>query len=262
MNSEGEIDIERHTIFGVTLDNLTYDEFCKLLDDRIASRKPGYVVTPNVDHVCRVAWDDAFRKAYANAFLVVADGTIVIWAARLLGVRIKEKLSGSDLVPRLSAHAATRGYRVFFLGAIEGVAAEAAAKLQAKHPGFAVAGIYSPPFGFEKDPVERERIASMLAQARADFCFVALGSPKQEVWMAQCAQVLGTPLLIGIGASLDFAAGRVKRAPRLFQVCGLEWMWRLALEPRRLWRRYLIDDLRFVSIFAREAAARLIRAKS
>ena len=238
-------------MFGATIVNIDYDELCAYLDECIAAKRSAYVVTPNVDHICRLEYDVAFQEAYRDAALVLVDGTIVVWALRLLGIRIKEKLSGSDLVPRLSQFAADRSYSIFFLGAAEGVGAEAARRLQERNPGLRIAGVYSPPMGFEKNPEECEGIVRQLREANADLCFVAFGSPKQEIWMRACAQNSGMPVLLGIGASLDFAAGRVTRAPRLFQVLGLEWFWRLALEPRRLWRRYLVDDARFLPIFFR-----------
>lgn len=248
--------VDRQRVFGISVCNLTFNELCSQLDSLIASRQGGYVVTPNVDHVCRVTWDESFREAYNDATLTLVDGTIVLWCARLLGVPVKEKLSGSDLVPKLSEFASHRGYSIYFLGAAEGVGAEAAQRLQERFPGFGIAGVYSPPMGFERDERACADILERLRGANADFCFVALGSPKQEVWMRRWSQVEGVPLLIGIGASLDFAAGRVRRAPYLFQICGLEWLWRLALEPRRLWRRYLVDDMKFVPIVMKEAWSR------
>src|SRR5690606_12040011 len=141
----------------------------------------------------------------------------LMWAARMLGAPLRQKLSGSDLVYWLSEHAARAGHRVFLLGAAPGVADEARAILTAHYPGLQIVGCYSPPLGFEHDPVESDRIAALLREHGPDLCFVALGSPKQEKWMAVHAQQCGVPVMLGIGAGLDFVTGRFRRAPRWMQ---------------------------------------------
>lgn len=239
-------------LFGTTFTNVSFEGVCDFVDARVLQRAPAYVVTPNVDHLCRLTRDTAFRDAYGGASLVLADGAPILWFSRLLGRPLREKLSGSDLVPRLSAYAAAKGYRVFFFGAGPGVAEEAAARLTARYPGLPVVGAVSPPMGFYDDPVEAQAMAESVRRAEADICFVALGAPHQELWMSRYHQAAGVPVMIGIGAGLDFVAGRVRRAPRWVQRAGLEWLWRLCREPRRLWRRYLIDDSYFLVLLWRE----------
>jgi N-acetylglucosaminyldiphosphoundecaprenol N-acetyl-beta-D-mannosaminyltransferase len=239
-------------LFGITFSNLTFEGFCQAIDDHVAQQEYGYVVTPNVDHVCRVQSDPLFKQAYDDASLVVPDGVPIIWSSRLLRQPLVEKLSGSDMVPLICAHAAKRGYSVFLLGAAEGVADEAAARLIEKYPPLQVAGTYSPPLGFEEDPEACVSIAARVQDAKADICFVALGSPKQEIWMNRHGKDTGVSVLLGIGAGLDFVAGRVNRAPRWVQRCGFEWLWRLCQEPRRLWRRYLVEDTYFAVLLWRE----------
>jgi N-acetylglucosaminyldiphosphoundecaprenol N-acetyl-beta-D-mannosaminyltransferase len=242
----------RITLFDMNICNLRYGDVCDSIAARVASREPGFVVTPNVDHVCRFHRDPKFRAAYENACLVLADGMPILWSARLFGCPLPEKLSGSDMLPRLSGYAAEQGYSIFLLGAAEGVANEAVSKLLESHPSLRVAGTYSPPLGFEKDPAANDEVLRRLHEAKPDICFVALGSPKQEVWLHENHAKSGVPVMIGVGAAFDFVANRTRRAPVWMQKTGLEWAWRLFQEPRRLARRYLVEDSYFLVLFLRE----------
>ncbi len=236
-------------MFGIPFNNLTRAEFFALLDQRVREGQYGYVVTPNVDHICLRERDPAFRKAYAGAWLVLCDGTPPMWAARLLRKPLREKLSGSDLVGWLSGHAADQGYKVFFFGAKEGVAAEASQKLLARYPNLNVVGVYSPPFGFHVRPDQNEEAKRVLRDSGADIAFVALGCPKQEIWLQDHGPSCGVPVMLGVGGSFEFVSGRVRRAPVWMQNAGLEWIWRMSQEPRRLWRRYLVEDVIFIRLF-------------
>ena len=253
---------ERVELLGIWFANVTFEEVCAAIDQRIGKGEPGFIVTPNVDHVCRCATDPAFREAYSKAFLALADGMPLLWACRLLGRPLWQKLSGSDLVPALSGYAAERGYSIFLLGAAQGVAEAAAKRLSERWPSLRIAGVYSPPLGFYADEEENAATVNRVREAKADICFVALGAPHQEIWMSGNVRECGTPVLIGIGAGIDFAAGRKRRAPRWMQNWGLEWVWRLCHEPRRLWRRYLIADLLFFAIFWREFRKRFARHRA
>ena len=246
-------------LFDVAFTNAARDEVFACISQRIERREPAYIITPNVDHVCRYHRDETFRAAYADAFMALPDGTPIIWASVLLGSPLREKLSGSDLVPLLSELAAERGYSVFYFGAAKGIAEEAAARLTARFPALRVVGAYGPPYGFEKDPEQNAEAIRRLREAQPDLCFFALGSPKQEFWMHRHYLEYGAGVSLGIGAGLDFAAGRLKRAPAWVQNLGLEWVWRLCLEPRRLWRRYLVDDMLFFVLFWREFRKRFRR---
>ncbi len=239
-------------LFGIPMLNLTQEEFLDHVEQRIARRASGYVVTPNVDHLCRHAKDAAFRAAYADAFAALPDGVPLMWFSKVVGRSLKAKLSGSDMVPLLCERAALKGFRVYFLGAAPGVAEEAAEKLRTRYPGLVVAGTCSPPLGFERNSELSAQIAAKVRQASPDICFVALGAPKQEFWMQRWCNELGIPLALGIGGTLDFEAGRTRRAPVVFQRAGLEWFWRLCQEPRRLWRRYLVEDAYFLVMMWRE----------
>ncbi len=212
----------------------------------------GFVVTPNVDHVMIAERREDFRAAYAAADLVLADGKPLVWSSRLLGTPLPEKISGSDLVLPLMDRAAKRRWRVFLLGAGPGVAEAAAARLRADR-GVDVVATAAPrlsavPGG--PDP-GGDAAAEAIRAARPHLVLVAFGAPKQEMWMHRRRGALAPSVLLGVGATLDFLAGRVRRAPPWASRAGLEWLWRLAREPRRLWRRYLVDDPRFAVVLLR-----------
>ena len=230
------------------IDNLSFDEAVDRIQELTETGQGGYVVTPNVDHVVRLEQDEKFREAYREASLVLTDGQPLIWISKLLGCPIREKVSGSDLFPRLCSLAASRKYRMYFLGAAEGVAQLAAENLKRDYPGLIIAGTCSPPYGFEKDPAQVGQIWEWIDEASPDFLIVGLGTPKQELFLWENRGRLGRILAFGLGASLDFAAGRVRRAPLWMQKCGLEWFYRLCREPRRLFKRYLVDDMKIFSI--------------
>lgn len=241
-------------LLGIEIDNVTFQEAVEALLDRLlpGGGRGHYVVTPNVAQIVRLQKDKGLRRIYQNADLVIADGMPVIWLSRLLGTPLKERVTGSDLLPKLCAEAAQRGLRVFFLGARPGVGERAAAQLKREHPQLQVVGVYAPPFGFEHDPQENARIRKLIRQRRPDLLFVALGFPKQERWIAQHAKACRVPLSLGVGAALDFVAGTRKRAPRWMQAWGLEWLFRTLQEPCRLGRRYLVVGPQFLLLALRE----------
>lgn len=232
-------------MLGVWIDNIDFDEAIEKICQFIKNGKPALVVTPNVDHIVKLQRDHEFREIYKNASLIIPDGTPLLWAARLLGSSLKEKISGSDLFPRLCEVAAKKGYRLFFLGGRGNVAFEASEILKAKYPGLQIAGVYSPPYGFEHNEMENLKIVNMIKKSGADILFVGLGAPKQEKWISNNMSEYHVAVSIGIGASFEFAAGHIIRAPLWMQKAGLEWFWRFMMEPRRLWKRYFVEDLAF-----------------
>ncbi|KMY57238.1 MULTISPECIES: WecB/TagA/CpsF family glycosyltransferase [Bacillales] len=245
------------TIFDIRIDNVTLEEACnRILAFVENGEMHKYVVTPNVDHIIKIQKDKEFRHIYKNASLVLADGMPLVWAAKLLKKPLKEKVSGSDLFPVLCEKAARRNMRIFFLGGQEGVAQKAAEVLKRKYPEINIVGIYSPPFGFEKDEVENRKIINMINDTKPDILFVGLGAPKQEKWIYHHLNEINVPVSLGIGASFDFVAGTKKRAPAWMQKAGLEWFWRFCLEPRRLFKRYFIEDAKFIYLFFRELLLR------
>ena len=239
-------------LFGIRIDNLTGREAVAAMRELLKDGGRHYVVTPNVDHVVRLQKDPEFLEAYRGASLVMPDGMPVVWASRLLGKRLKQRITGTDLIPEVCRLAVEGGYSVFFLGGNPGVAEKAAENLKRSHPGLKMAGSYAPPFGFERDPAGNEETVRRVNQAGPDVVFIALGAPKQEKWIWRNAGRLQFRLALCIGSGLDYPAGLARRAPAWMQRCGLEWLWRVGLEPRRLARRYLIEDTAFLAIFFRE----------
>ena len=211
------VSAQRLELFGMPFSALTFAQVCREVDARIRSRRPGYIVTPNVDHVCRFHRDPLFREVYRDAFLVLADGKPILWSSHLVRKPLPAKLSGSDLVPLLSQFAAEQGHPVYFFGAADGVANAAARALEQRFRGLKVAGVYSPPMGFPLDGDASDEAVKHLRGSGAAMCFVALGSPKQELWMQRYYAASGVPVMAGIGAGLDFAAGHLRRAPRWMQ---------------------------------------------
>ncbi len=242
---------ERIKFLNISVDNLTMEEALDKIQQLIVMKENQYVVTPNVDHIVKLERIPQFRQAYREAALVLTDGKPLIWISRLMGRPIREKISGSDLFPRICQMAAVKGYRMFFLGAAPGVALKAAERLTKTYPGLQICGVWSPPVGFEKNRHEVQEIIKRVKAAMPDILILALGAPKQELFIWKYRKALGVPVSIAVGASIDFAAGTVKRAPVWMQRCGLEWLFRLIQEPGRLARRYLIDDPQILGIIIR-----------
>lgn len=238
----------RMKFFNTAVDNLTMQEAIEQIDYLISKCNNAYVVTPNVDHIVRIEKDPYFREIYEHADLVLVDGKPLLWFARWFHTPIKEKLSGSDLLPRVCGLAAEKGYRLFFLGAASGVADAAANNIRKIYPDIQITGTYSPELGFETDEMEVTHIDKLIQQVKPDILILALGTPKQEYYIYKNRNELGVPVSLCLGASLDFAAGNIKRAPRWMQNCGLEWLYRLCKEPKRLFRRYLVDDVQIFKL--------------
>lgn len=231
------------------IDNYTMEEAIDAIDRLICQDKNGYVVTPNIDHIVKLESDQLLQKVYADADIILTDGKPMIWMSRLYGTPIKEKVSGSDLFPNLCRLAAGKGYRVFLLGAAEGVAAKAAINLQNKFPGLIIAGTYSPPFGFEKDEKELQNILRIVTEAKPHILIVGLGCPKQEKFIYNYKDVLNVPVSLGLGASIDFEAGILKRAPKWMADHGFEWLYRIVQDPGRMAKRYFVDDMKIIRLF-------------
>jgi N-acetylglucosaminyldiphosphoundecaprenol N-acetyl-beta-D-mannosaminyltransferase len=221
--------------------SLTFREALDAVAQLVMDGRGGYVVTPNVDHVVQAEHSEGMRAAYGGASLSLVDGQPLVWLSKMMGEPFPQKISGSDLVPELLRMAAQQGWRVFFLGAAEGVGARAAEILKRDEPKLQIA-VHSPSFGFENDPTESAAVLELIREARPNLVVMALGCPKQELLMHRWKQELAPAVAIGAGATLDFIAGNVPRAPTWMSRAGLEWLYRLAREPRRLAHRYLVRD--------------------
>lgn len=240
--------MSRMKFMNTEIDNLTMDETLQAIDQLIQEDKNAYVVTPNVDHIVQLETSKELQDVYNNASLILTDGKPLLWIAKWYGTPIKEKLSGSDLFPLLCDMSAKKGYRMFFLGAAEGVAAKAAKNLEKRYKGLQVVGTYSPPFGFENNVDEMNKIKEMIREAKPHILIVGLGCPKQEKFMYHHCRDLGVPISFGLGASLDFEAGNIKRAPKWMANHGLEWLFRITQDPKRMIKRYLVDDRKILDI--------------
>jgi len=231
------------------IDVLRFDDALREIERLVDRRRGGSVFTPNVDHLVKLESNPAFERAYQDVSLSLADGMPLIWASSILGCRLPERVAGSDLLMPLLEMAARRKWKVYLLGGAPGVAAAVAAMLT-ERMGICVTGwddsrIASD--GSDPNGVSVKRAA----EAKADLILVGLGPPKQELWIHRAASATDPAVALAIGASLDFLAGKFKRAPRWMSRIGLEWLYRLAQEPRRLWRRYLVEGPRFALIVFR-----------
>lgn len=235
----------------IMVDVLTFRGALDAIARLIASGRGGSVFTPNVDHVVKAERNQEFRAAYGRASLSLADGMPLVWFSRLLGTRLPEKVSGSDLVYPLAQRAAERSWRVYLLGGAPGVGEQAAKELERLF-GLQVVGVDDSMISLEPSgAVTNAAVIHRIREARADLVLVALGAPKQEIWIDRHLEQLRPAIAIGLGATLDFVAGTRRRAPRWVSTCGLEWLYRLTQEPGRLWRRYLVDDPHFLAVLWR-----------
>lgn len=234
----------------IWIDALTFEQAIDDVEQLVDAGEGGIIFTPNVDHVVQVEHNAAFRRAYEEVSLSLVDGQPLLWAARFLGSPLPEKISGSDLMMPLARRAAERKWRVYLLGGGPGVA-ELAAKELHKHFDIDVVGTDAPFVTPQGEPVEGPVVIERIARKKPHLLFAAFGAPKQELFLHRARQALGATVGIGVGAGFDFVAGRMKRAPLWISRSGLEWLYRLAQEPRRLSKRYLVDDPEFALIFAR-----------
>jgi N-acetylglucosaminyldiphosphoundecaprenol N-acetyl-beta-D-mannosaminyltransferase len=233
---------------GVPVDDLTMDETLSLVDSFVASGKPHRHVAINVSKVVQASRSLQLKQIIAESDVLTADGLPIVWASRLLGTPLRERVTGVDLMQRLIAHSAVRGYRLYFLGANQLVVAEVVRRAANEHPGVEIAGWRD---GYWQAD-EEATVVRGVAATRPDIVFVAMGSPRKEEFLARWKEDLEASFAMGVGGSFDVYAGYVRRAPRLMQRFGLEWLFRVSQEPRRLVRRYASDAPRFAAIVLRE----------
>ncbi len=229
--------MNRVEILNLRLDNLSMTEFLRKLES-------GIVFTPNIDHFVKLQKDLDFVRAYSIADYKVCDSQLIVYLSRLLGTPIKERISGSDLFPAFCQyHKYNEDIKIFLLGAAEGVALKAKSRINGKIGREIVVDAHSPSFGFEKNEEECQEIITKINQSGATVLAVGVGSPKQEIWIAKYKdQLPNIKIIFGIGATIDFEAGNVDRAPKWMSDVGMEWLYRLLSEPNRLWKRYLVED--------------------
>ncbi|QJD98776.1 WecB/TagA/CpsF family glycosyltransferase [Massilia forsythiae] len=243
----------RIEMMGCAIDNLSMEETLQKVETFIASGAPHQHVVVNVDKLVKASRDPELRRIINDCALVNVDGMPVVWAARLLGKPLKERVAGVDLFEALMARAAERGWRVFLLGAREEVVGAVAATYRRRHPNLALAGWRN---GYWRGEQEEAEVAAQIRAARPDLLFVAISSPKKEQFLGRWQAEMRVPFAMGVGGTFDVAIGRVRRAPRWMQRAGLEWFYRFLQEPRRMFRRYFIDDMAFFWLLIKEAARR------
>jgi len=238
------------TMMGCRIDNLSMEETLVRIEEFIRSGQPHQHVVVNVDKLVKASRDPDLRRIVNDCALVNADGMPVVWASRLLGKPLKERVAGIDLFEALMRRAGEKGWRVFLLGAREEVVAAVADTYRRRYPELTIAGWRN---GYWTD-AEEAQVAEQVRASGADLLFVAISSPKKEQFLGRWQGEMKIPFAMGVGGTFDVAIGLVKRAPRWMQRAGLEWFYRFLQEPRRMFRRYFIDDMAFIWLFIKEAA--------
>ena len=240
------------SLFGL---NFAAESLSSLADEivvRAGGRERDLVFTANVDHLVLRRENSRFQRAYDQAAIVTPDGMPIVWMSRILKRPLPERVAGSDLVVEVAQRLPARRLSVFLLGGEPKVPERAAERLQRLSPGLSVVGTMSPPLFFEEDEEANAKVIAAVNQANPDLLLVGVGAPRQEIWLWENRSRLSFGVGMGVGGTFDFLAGHVRRAPRWIRHAGFEWAFRLAMEPRRLWKRYLIRDMKFLVLAMRE----------
>ena len=242
----------RIEMMGCQIDNLTMEETLQTVEGFIKSGKPHQHVVVNVDKVVKASRDPELRRIINECALINVDGMPVVWASRLVGKPLKERVAGVDLFESLMQRSASKGWRVYLLGAREDVVSGVKHLYEKKYPGLVVAGYRN---GYWK-PEEEAGVVEQIKDAKADLLFVAISSPKKEHFLGRYQAEMKIPFAMGVGGTFDVAVGKVKRAPVWMQNAGLEWFYRFLQEPRRMFKRYFVDDMAFFWLLLKEATMR------
>ena len=237
--------MEKQPLLNTYVNNVDMDETLSSIDKMILSGEKSYIVAINVDVVMKIEADQYLKKITDNADMVLVDGKPLVWISKWHKHPVKAKISGSDLVPLLCEKARDKGYSVFIIGGKDGIADQAKANLEKNLPGINIVGTYAPPFGFEKDKNELEKINTMISNAHPDLLIACFGCPKQEKWIYENYQKYDAKVSVCAGATVDFLAGNVNRAPSEH---GLEWFYRFTQEPKRMFKRYFVDDIKVAKL--------------
>ena len=226
--------MKKEKFLNTYISNITFDEAISNIEKLIAKKEKSYIVAINVDVVMKIEEDSYLKEITDNADMVFTDGKPLLWIAKLKKKPIKEKISGSDIVPKLCEISNEKGYSIYILGGKEGIAEQAKLKLEEQYPNINIVGTYCPPFGFEKDEKELKKINKAISDVKPDLLFACLGCPKQEKWIYENINKYDAKVSICAGATVDFLAGNVKRAPKWISNLGFEWFYRFLQEPKRL----------------------------
>lgn len=246
-------------LMGVRFQALTQEEVIEHILTRLRQGCGGTAVTANLDHLRRAARESGYRGLMQSADLTIADGMPLVWASRLRGRALPERVAGSSLIEPLAIAAGQRGYRLFLLGGNPGTAEQTACRLQQRCPALDVGGVYCPRPGFERNRAAFARLCEAVVGAQPDLIYVALGSPKQERVIQRLRDQLPRAWWLGVGISFSFLCGEIKRAPAPMQRMGLEWAHRLAQEPKRLTGRYVCQGVPFAARLMGHALSQRVR---
>ena len=242
-----QLQVPTRNVWDIEFAQLDMPSAVALADSIVHYRRPSYLVTANLNYLMLMREHPRLLEVNRHAAAVIADGSPIVWRSMLGGKRLPCRVAGADLVSELAQLSANRGYRMFFLGGSSGVAEAAADALLKRYPGLQIAGCYSPPFR-QLTSAEHDALLQSIRNARTDILLVAFGQPKGEFWIYDHYQELQIPLSIQIGASLDFLAGTARRAPRVWQRLGCEWLYRALTDPRRLVPRYASNLLHLIKL--------------
>lgn len=240
--------MNKQPLLNTYVNNVSMDEAIANIEKMIADKKKSYIVAVNVDVIMKIENDEYLKEITDNADMVLVDGKPLVWIAKWHKHPVKAKISGSDLVPKLCEVAANKGYSIFIIGGKDGIAEQAKERLKEKHSIINIVGTYSPPYGFENDKEELDKINSLLSGAKPDILIVCFGCPKQEKWIYENYLYYDVKVSICAGATVDFLAGNVNRAPKWMSEHGFEWLYRFIQEPKRLFKRYFIDDIKILKL--------------
>ena len=240
--------MRKQPLLNTFVNNVNMEETIDFIEEMIEKRKKSYIVAINVDVVVKIENDSYLKHIVEEADMVLVDGQPLVWVSKLYKRPVKAKISGSDLVPELCKKKKKKGYSVFIIGGMDGIAKKAKLNLEEKYRGIRVVGTYAPPFGFEKNCNELKKINEVISASKPDIIIGCFGCPKQEKWIYENYKKYDATVSICAGATVDFLAGNVKRAPKWMSNHGLEWIYRIIQDPKRLIKRYLIDDIKIFGL--------------
>lgn len=236
--------MKKQKLLNTYVNNVTMHEVIRGIEYNIQNKIKSYVIAVNTDVIIQIENDAYLKEIVGNADIVIVDGQPLVWISKFYKTPVKGRVSGSDLIPALCKLSAKRNYSIFIIGGKPGVAEKARKNLEREIPQIKISGTYSPPFGFEKDKEELKYINEMISKVHPDIVVACFGCPKQEKWIYENYLKYDATVSICAGATVDFLAGEIKRAPKWMRRYGLEWLYRITQDPKRLIKRYLVDDIK------------------
>lgn len=247
-----ELTAEKVNIGGIGISNLYFKEVVEIFNKSIDSNVKKRVCVTPVNCIVWATQNSTLKEIYNSADLTLCDGVPIIWASKLLGSKIRERVTGLDLLPAYIAECYKRNYSMFFLGAQEGVAERLKEKCESLYSGIKISGIYTPPFAKKFTEEENAKMIDLVNDAHPDILWVSLSAPKQDYWINEHFDKLNAKIIIGVGGAFEITAGLIKRAPVILQKSGLEWFYRFYKEPTRLFKRYFVEAPLFLPVVLKQ----------